>query len=140
MIGRWPATTSAGSGENGSERRGCRHTGGHGLQVIVNRMRLRFRLNERRMAELLRGIDRDSLGDNFAATTAGLLACLGDVAALSFTPVYAGTGVCLSACVCAILTIARRPDAACVAPALLQIPVCEVRQTDKHTHTHPSQI
>ncbi len=46
-------------------------------QVLVNGLRVRVRLDEGRLTELLRGH-----GD--AATTAGLLACLGDLATVSF--------------------------------------------------------
>lgn len=53
-------------------------------------MRLRFRLNEQRVAELLRGINPGTLGDNFVSVTAGLLGCIGDIASLNFMPVFAG--------------------------------------------------
>ena len=40
-------------------------------------------------------MDPTSLGDSFVSVTAGLLACIGDVAALNFVPVFEGerTGV-----------------------------------------------
>ena len=60
------------------------------MQLLVNRMRLRFRLNEQRVAELLRGINPTTLGDNFVSVTAGLLGCIGDIASLNFMPVFAG--------------------------------------------------
>lgn len=60
------------------------------VQMIVNRMRVRVRLNEGRVAEMLRGMDPVSLGDSFVSVTAGLLHCIGDVAALTFVPVFAG--------------------------------------------------
>ena len=53
-------------------------------------MRLRFRLNEQRVAEMLRGIDPETLGANFLSVTAGLLGCIGDIASLNFMPVFAG--------------------------------------------------
>ena len=53
-------------------------------------MRLRFRLNEQRVAEMLRGINPESLGANFLSVTAGLLGCIGDIASLNFMPVFAG--------------------------------------------------
>ena len=60
------------------------------MQVLVNRMRVRFRLNEQRVAEMLRGIDPESLGSNFVTVTAGLLGCIGDIASLKFMPVFEG--------------------------------------------------
>jgi hypothetical protein len=60
------------------------------LQVLVNRMRVRFRLNEQRVAEMLRGIDPDTLGSNFVTVTAGLLGCIGDIASLKFMPIFEG--------------------------------------------------
>ena len=62
----------------------------HHAQVLVNRMRVRFRLNEQRVAEMLRGIDPESLGANFVTVTAGLLGCIGDIASLKFMPVFEG--------------------------------------------------
>lgn len=47
------------------------------LQVLVSGLRVRVRLDEERLTQLLRGH-----GD--AATTVGLLACLGDLATVSF--------------------------------------------------------
>lgn len=54
------------------------------MQVLVNGLRVRVRLDEGRLTELLRG-ERD------AATTAGLLSCLGDLATISFHPHLSGT-------------------------------------------------
>ena len=51
--------------------------------MLVNGLRVRVRLDEGRLTELLRGH-----GD--AATTAGLLACLGDLATISFDPHLSG--------------------------------------------------
>ena len=51
-------------------------------QVLVNGMRVRIKLDERRLAELLKDVD--------AANVAGLLSHLGDVAALSFAPFMNG--------------------------------------------------
>jgi hypothetical protein len=59
-------------------------------QMIVNRMRVRVKLNEARVAEMLRGMDPAALGDSFASVTAGLLHCIGDIAALTFVPTFAG--------------------------------------------------
>ncbi len=52
-------------------------------QVLVNGLRVRVRLDEARLTELLR-----SATD--AATTVGLLACLGDLATVSFDPHLSG--------------------------------------------------
>jgi hypothetical protein len=52
-------------------------------QVLVNELRVRVRLDEGRLRELLQS-ERD------AATTAGLLACLGDLATISFQPHLSG--------------------------------------------------
>ncbi len=51
---------------------------------------MRVRLNEGRVAEMLRGMDPAALGDSFVSVTAGLLHCIGDVAALNFVPVFTG--------------------------------------------------
>ena len=51
--------------------------------MLVNGLRVRVRLDEGRLTELLRGH-----GD--AATNAGLLACLGDLATISFDPHLSG--------------------------------------------------
>lgn len=67
----------AGCKENMHERVDC-------LQVLVNGLRVRVRLDEGRLTELLCG-ERD------AATTAGLLSCLGDLATISFHPHLSGT-------------------------------------------------
>ena len=68
-------------------------------------MRVRFRLHEQRVAEMLRGIDPESLGANFVTVTAGLLGCIGDIASLKFLPVFEGAqceyavlGLLTSAC------------------------------------------
>ena len=53
-------------------------------------MRVRFRLNEQRVAEMLRGIDPETLGSNFVTVTAGLLGCIGDIASLKFMPIFEG--------------------------------------------------
>lgn len=62
-------------------------------QMIVNRMRVRALLNERRLGELLRGMDPASLGDSWVSVTTGLLACIGDIASLNFMPVFDSTGL-----------------------------------------------
>lgn len=63
-----------------------------GAQTIVNKMRVRSRLNERRVGELLRGMDPVSLGNSWVSVTAGLLGCIGDIASLNFMPVFDSTG------------------------------------------------
>ena len=50
--------------------------------MVVNGMRVRIKLDEERIAELLRGMD--------ASTIPGLLKHLGDVASLSFVPFHNG--------------------------------------------------
>lgn len=52
-------------------------------QVLVNGLRVRVRLDEARLTELLRNATD-------AATSAGLLACLGDLATVSFDPHLSG--------------------------------------------------
>ncbi len=52
------------------------------LQVIINGMRVRIKLDEERIAELLQGVD--------ASAIPGLMRHLGDVASLSFTPYQNG--------------------------------------------------
>lgn len=66
--------------------------------MIVNRMRVRVKLNEARVAEMLRGMDPAALGDSFASVTAGLLHCIGDIAALTFVPTFAGAMLMLMPC------------------------------------------
>ena len=63
-------------------------------QMIVNRMRVRVLLNERRLGELLRGMDPAALGASWVSVTTGLLACIGDIASLNFMPVFDSAGVC----------------------------------------------
>ena len=53
-------------------------------QVTVSGMRIRVRLDEGRITELLKGLD------GHATTTAGLLNCIGDLATISFAPHMAG--------------------------------------------------
>ncbi len=65
-------------------------------------MRVRFRLNEQRVAEMLRGIDPESLGSNFVTVTAGLLGCIGDIASLKFMPVFEGAPANLRAVRCGL--------------------------------------
>ena len=47
-------------------------------------MRIRVKLDEGRITELLKGLD------GHATTTAGLLNCIGDLATISFAPQMAG--------------------------------------------------
>ncbi len=56
-------------------------------KVIVDRLKVRLRLNDARVAEILQGIDSAALGDAYGATAARVLGCLGDVLTLAFTPV-----------------------------------------------------
>ena len=53
-------------------------------QITINGLRVRVRLDEGRITELLRGLD------GHATTTAGLLNCIGDLATISFAPHMAG--------------------------------------------------
>ncbi|KDD72862.1 hypothetical protein H632_c2802p1 [Helicosporidium sp. ATCC 50920] len=55
-------------------------------RVIVNRLLVRLRFDERRVAEILKGLDRASLGDDFVPTTGRILSHLGDIASLGLTP------------------------------------------------------
>lgn len=57
-------------------------------KAIVSRMRVRTRLNERRLRELLRGMDPVSLGNSWVSVTSGLLGCIGDIASLNFMPIF----------------------------------------------------
>ena len=54
------------------------------LQITINGLRIRVRLDEGRITELLKGLD------GHATTTAGLLNCIGDLATISFAPHMAG--------------------------------------------------
>ena len=56
------------------------------MQITVNGLRIRVRLDEGRITELLKGLD------GHATTTAGLLSCIGDLATISFAPHMAGQG------------------------------------------------
>lgn len=53
------------------------------VQVIVNGMRVRMKLDEERIAELIQGTEPSAIP--------GLLRHLGNVASLSFTPYQNGT-------------------------------------------------
>ena len=55
-------------------------------RIIVNRLRVRVRLDEQRIGEILEGVDRSSMGDAFVGTAGRLLGHLGDVMTLGFTP------------------------------------------------------
>ena len=63
------------------------------LQVIVSGMRVRIRVDEQRLTDMLTGLDPGTMGGSYASTTAALLGMLGDLAALSFAPYFPG-GVC----------------------------------------------
>ncbi|KAL4450201.1 hypothetical protein ABPG77_010870 [Micractinium sp. CCAP 211/92] len=55
-------------------------------RMIVNRLKVRVRLDERRIGEILQGIDSNSMGPAFVSTAGRLLGHLGDVMTLGFTP------------------------------------------------------
>lgn len=56
-------------------------------RMIVNRLKVRVRLDERRIGEILQGIDSASMGPAFVSTAGRLLGHLGDVMTMGFTPV-----------------------------------------------------
>lgn len=55
-------------------------------RFIVNRLRVRVRLDERRIGEILAGVDTATMGPSFVSTAGRLLGHLGDVMTLGFTP------------------------------------------------------
>ena len=55
-----------------------------GVQVIVDGMRVRVRLDQQRIASLLQGISPEAMGSQFADVSSGVLSMLGDMASLSF--------------------------------------------------------
>lgn len=57
-------------------------------KLIVSRLQVKVRLDERRIGEILNGIDADSMGGGkaFIATAGRILGHLGDVMTLAFTP------------------------------------------------------
>ena len=57
-------------------------------RMFVNRLKVRVRLDERRIAEILSGIDGTSMGGEgaFTATAGRIIGHLGDVMTLAFTP------------------------------------------------------
>lgn len=57
---------------------------------MVAGLRTRVRLDQGRLAEMLRGLDAANLGAAHADTVAGLLSCLGDLATVSFQPHLSG--------------------------------------------------
>ena len=60
------------------------------LQVIVDGMRVRVRLDQQRIASLLQGITPQAMGTQFADVASGVLSMLGDMAALSFARYHPG--------------------------------------------------
>lgn len=60
------------------------------VQVIVDGMRVRVRLDQQRIASLLAGISPESMGDQFADVASGVLSMLGDMASLSFARYHTG--------------------------------------------------
>lgn len=61
-------------------------------RFIVNRLKVRVRLDEGRIGEILAGIDSASLGPAFPSTAGRLLGHLGDVMTLGFTPMAPAGG------------------------------------------------
>ena len=57
-----------------------------GLPKFTRKSSCRARLDERRIGEILRGIDMSSMGTAFVGTASRLLSHLGDVMTLAFTP------------------------------------------------------
>lgn len=53
---------------------------------------VRVRLDERRIGEIMAGIDSASMGDAFVSTAGRLLGHLGDVMTLGFTPAAVAGG------------------------------------------------
>lgn len=68
-----------------------------GLQVIVDGMRVRVRLDQQRISSLLAGISPETMGGQFADVASGVLSMLGDMASLSFARYH--TGVANESCV-----------------------------------------
>lgn len=62
-------------------------------RLIVSRLKVRVRLDERRIGEILQGIDSTSMGSRFVSTAGRLLGHLGDVVTLGFTPAAAAPAV-----------------------------------------------
>lgn len=60
------------------------------MQVIVNGMRVRVRLDQQRLASMLQDLSPAALGSRFADVTSGMLGMLGDMASLSFAPYTPG--------------------------------------------------
>ncbi|KAL6786087.1 hypothetical protein ACKKBG_A01350 [Auxenochlorella protothecoides x Auxenochlorella symbiontica] len=61
-------------------------------RFIVNRLSLRVRLDERRIAEILEGMDSSTLGDQFVPTAGRILGHLGDVVSFRFCPATLAAG------------------------------------------------
>lgn len=57
---------------------------------MVAGLRARVRLDQARLTDMLRGLDVASLGASHAATVAGMLSCIGDLATISFQPHVSG--------------------------------------------------
>eukprot|EP00884_Botryococcus_braunii_P016870 jgi/Botrbrau1/3867/Bobra.0183s0091.1 len=60
--------------------------------VLVAGLRVKVALDEERVSEMLRGLTAATLGDEFGPTAGGLLACLGELASLSFMPATSEDG------------------------------------------------
>lgn len=60
------------------------------MQVIVDGMRVRVRLDQQRISSLLAGISPESMGGQFADVASGVLSMLGDMASLSFAGYHTG--------------------------------------------------
>ncbi len=63
---------------------------GQVMQVIVDGMRVRVRLDQQRIASLLQGISPQAMGSQFADVASGVLSMLGDMASLSFAGYHPG--------------------------------------------------
>jgi len=74
-------------------------------------LQVRVRLDERRIGEILAGIDSASMGAAFVSTAGRLLGHLGDVMTLGFTPAALAGGGCCLACCFACTGIADAPAA-----------------------------
>lgn len=63
-------------------------------RLIVNRLKVRVRLDERRIGEILGGLDKASMGGDgaFTATAGRIIGHLGDVLTMGFTPAAADPG------------------------------------------------
>ncbi len=77
------------------------------MQVIVDGMRVRVRLDQQRIGSLLQGISPQAMGSQFADVASGVLSMLGDMASLSFAGYHPGQSPSfdLIACDCCQQTV-----------------------------------